>query len=163
MKRTITIKSGLLLAAALVTGLVAAFYAVGGAHAGGSRVVMTANNKALHATILVDRKGISLYSLSVERRGRFICKDGACLAEWHPLVVAKGVRPTGTADLSTVKRPDGRIQVAFKGLPLYTFDEDHKRGEIKGNGFKDVGTWHVATAGKSHSSSSQPPAPRYHY
>jgi predicted lipoprotein with Yx(FWY)xxD motif len=165
MNRTITMKSGLLLAAALVTGLVAAFYAVSGAHAGGSRVVMSANNKALHSTILVNRSGMTLYSLSTERRGRFICKDGACLAEWHPLVVAKGVKPSGATHLSTVKRPDGRVQVAFKGLPLYTFDEDHKRGDVKGNGFKDVGTWRVAIVGKSHSSSSPAPKPRYssHY
>ena len=44
------------------------------------------------------------------------------------------------------------MQVAYKGGPLYTFDEDKKPGDMKGNGFKDVGTWRViAVAGKSQS------------
>jgi predicted lipoprotein with Yx(FWY)xxD motif len=103
-------------------------------------------------TILVNRRGLTLYHLSVERKGHFICTNQACLREWHPLVVKKGVTPTGARSLSTVKRPDGRLQVAYKGGPLYTFDEDHKPGDMKGNGFVDVGTWHVVTvAGKSQS------------
>jgi predicted lipoprotein with Yx(FWY)xxD motif len=94
-------------------------------------------------TILVNRRGLTLYHLSVERKGHFICTSSACLAEWHPLVVARGTTPTGAKSLSTVKRPDRRLQVAYKGGPLYTFDEDHKPGDMRGNGFKDVGTWHV--------------------
>jgi predicted lipoprotein with Yx(FWY)xxD motif len=101
-------------------------------------------------TILVNRRGFTLYHLSVERKGHFICTTSACLAEWHPLVVARGTKPAGAGSLSTVKRPDGRLQVAYKGGPLYTFDEDEKPGDIEGNGFKDVGTWHVVTvAGKA--------------
>jgi predicted lipoprotein with Yx(FWY)xxD motif len=87
-------------------------------------------------TILVNRRGLTLYHLSVERKGHFICTSSACLAEWHPLVVARGTTPTGAKSLSTVKRPNGRSQVAYKGGPLYTFDEDKKPGDMKGNGFK---------------------------
>jgi len=94
-------------------------------------------------TLLVNRKGLTLYRLSVERKGHFICTQSACLALWHPLVVKKGTTPTGAKSLSTVKRPDGRTQVAYKGGPLYTFTQDHKPGDMKGNGFKDVGTWQV--------------------
>jgi predicted lipoprotein with Yx(FWY)xxD motif len=97
---------------------------------------------------------MSLYSLSVERKGKFICSNSACTALWHPLTVAKGMTPTGVAGLSTVKRPDGKLQVAYKGRPLYSFAGDHKRGDVKGNGFKDVGVWHVAVLGKASSSSS---------
>jgi predicted lipoprotein with Yx(FWY)xxD motif len=103
-------------------------------------------------TILVNRRGMTLYHLSVERRGHFICTGSACLAEWHPLVLARGMTPTGVKSLSVVKRPDGRRQVAYKGGPLYTFDEDRNPGDMNGNGFKDVGTWHViSVAGKSQS------------
>jgi predicted lipoprotein with Yx(FWY)xxD motif len=106
-------------------------------------------------TLLVNRRGFTLYHLSVERKGHFICTSQACLAEWHPLVVKRGTTPTGAKSLTTVKRPDGRLQVAYKGGPLYTFDEDHKPGDMKGNGFKDVGTWHVVTvAGKVQSAPS---------
>ena len=106
-------------------------------------------------TILVNRRGLTLYHLSVERRGHFICTSKECLTEWHPLVVARGVTPSGVKSLSAVRRPDGKRQVAYKGGPLYTFDEDHKPGDMNGDGFKDVGTWHVVTvAGKSQSAPS---------
>jgi predicted lipoprotein with Yx(FWY)xxD motif len=108
-------------------------------------VVKTMRNAQLDKTILVTRKGFTLYSLSAETHGRFICTNKACLSFWTPLVVARGVTPTGAAKLATVKRPDGRIQVTYKGLPLYTFNDDRKPGDVNGNGFKDVGTWHPAS------------------
>jgi predicted lipoprotein with Yx(FWY)xxD motif len=110
-------------------------------------------------TLLVNRRGLTLYHLSVERKGHFICTTGACLAEWHPLVVKKGMTPAGARSLSTVKRPDGRLQVAYKGGPLYTFDEDHKPGDTNGNGFRDVGTWHFITvSGKAAGAPAPQPA-----
>jgi predicted lipoprotein with Yx(FWY)xxD motif len=162
MQKLASLRGGLLLAAALVAGLLAAFYAArsGAGSQNNVRVVMTAKNKALDKTILVNRKGLSLYSLSVERHGRFICTNSSCLALWKPLVVAKGVTPTGVPGLGTVKRPDGRRQVSYRGGPLYRFVDDHKRGDVKGNGFKDVGTWHVVTAGKQ---AKTPPPPTYTY
>lgn len=96
-------------------------------------------------TILVNRRGLTLYHLSVERRGHFICTDSTCLSLWKPVVVARGVTPTGSKSLSVVRRPDGRRQVAYKGGPLYTFVQDHKPGDMKGNGFRDVGVWRVVT------------------
>ena len=135
------------LGAALLIGVFTAV-SMGGNH--DKRVVKTA--KVGGRTILVNRHVMTIYHLSVERKGHFICTTGACLAEWHPLVVARGVTPTGVKSLSLVKRPDGRRQVAYKGGPLYTFDEDKKPGDTNGNGFKDVGTWHViAVAGQSQS------------
>ena len=109
-------------------------------------------------TFLVNRRGLTLYHLSVERKGHFICTNSACLAEWHPLVVKKGTTPSGARSLSTVRRPDGRIQVAYKGGPLYTFEEDHKPGDMNGNGFKDVGTWHVITVSGKAAASTPPPS-----
>jgi predicted lipoprotein with Yx(FWY)xxD motif len=109
-------------------------------------------------TLLVNRRGLTLYHLSVERKGHFICTSPACLAEWHPLVVKKGTTPTGAKSLTTVKRPDGRAQVAYKGGPLYTFDEDHKHGDTNGNGFKDVGTWHFVTVSGKAAASTPPPS-----
>jgi len=133
--------------AALLIGIFTAV-SMGGNH--DKRVVKTANVGG--KTILVNRTGMTLYRLSVERRGHFICTSKACLSEWHPLVVKRGVTPAGAKSLSLVKRPDGRRQVAYKGGPLYTFDEDRKAGDMNGDGFKDVGTWHViAVAGKSQS------------
>lgn len=109
-------------------------------------VVSTAANGTLIAG-----NGHTLYSLSAEQHGKFICTDKTCLSFWHPLVVKKGSTPSGAARLATIKRPDGRIQVTYKGLPLYTFTGDHARGDAKGEGFKDVGTWHAAAVGSASS------------
>jgi predicted lipoprotein with Yx(FWY)xxD motif len=136
-------------------GAVAAFYAVRANGAEHVRVVMTAKNKTLGKKILVNRRGVALYSLSVERKGKFICTNMTCLSLWKPLTIAKGAVATGAAHLSVVKRPDGRRQVAYRGGPLYTFVRDTRAGDIKGNGFKDVGVWRVATV----SAAAPAPAP----
>ena len=119
----------------------------GGATAAGTPLVSTARNAGLKETVLVNHEGRTLYHLSVERSGRFICTNTTCLSFWHPLVVPKGTKPVGSVPLGTVKRPDGRFQVTYKGEPLYSFVEDTKSGDAKGEGFKDVGVWHAATVG----------------
>jgi predicted lipoprotein with Yx(FWY)xxD motif len=107
-------------------------------------VVETAHNDQLDRTILVNRRGLSLYSLSAETKGRFICTDSACLSLWKPLTIARGKRPTGARSLATVKRPNGKIQVTYRGRPLYRFVEDTRRGDVRGEGFRDVGVWRAA-------------------
>ncbi len=146
-------------AAAGLALLAAAFFVI---HSGGARassaapVVRTAKNATLGKTILVTSKGLSLYALSVERKGRFICTDKECLTDWKPLIAAMGKKPTGLAGLGTVRRPDHRVQVTYKGAPLYTFYLDHARGQVGGNGFKDVGVWQVVTVGGSAAPVSSP-------
>lgn len=112
-------------------------------------------------TILVNAQGMTLYHLSGEQNGKFICTSAACTGIWHPLTISAGGTPSGeVGSLSTVKRPDGSAQVAYKGTPLYTFASDHQPGETKGQGIKDVGTWSaVATGSTSSSSSTQTSAP----
>src|SRR5947208_1722698 len=99
-------------------------------------------------TVLVNRAGMTLYSLSAETRGRFIC-TGSCVSLWHPLVVSSGHTPTGHSALGTIRRPGGQLQVTYRDKPLYTFTGDHKRGDAKGEGFKDVGVWHAAVVGSA--------------
>jgi predicted lipoprotein with Yx(FWY)xxD motif len=108
-------------------------------------VVKTASNATIGATVLTNAQGMTLYSLSAERGGKFICTS-TCTQVWHPLSAAAGT-PSGVASLSTVARPDGSQQVAYKGMPLYTFAQDQRPGDTKGQGFKDVGTWSAVTVG----------------
>jgi predicted lipoprotein with Yx(FWY)xxD motif len=142
MERVAT-RLGAAVAITLLLGAAAAFYAVRANGASHMRVVMTATNKTLGKKILVNRKGMTLYSLSVERNGRFVCTK-TCLSIWKPLTLARGAAPAGAAHLTVLKRPDGRRQVAYRGGPLYTFAQDMRTGDVKGNGFKDVGVWRVA-------------------
>ena len=108
--------------------------------------VKTASIPSAGGTVLVDSSGMTLYSLSAERNGKFIC-TGSCESTWHPLM-ASGT-PAGVGSLGTVKRPNGEEQVTYKGMPLYTFANDAKPGEAKGQGFKDVGTWSAVTTSAS--------------
>jgi predicted lipoprotein with Yx(FWY)xxD motif len=116
-------------------------------------LVKTAPNPKL-GTTLVNAQGMTLYQLSVERNGKFICTTPACLQNWHPLTVPSGATPSGAVSLGTVKRPDGTEQVTYKGLPLYAFAADHAPGQANGQGFKDVGTWHAATTSAASTGSS---------
>lgn len=120
-------------------------------------VVMTTHSAKLGGTLLVNRRGMTLYALSAETGGRFVCTSTAdlpgtttpCVQVWKPLTVTGGQVPTGSVGgLATVRRPDGSgLQVTYKGMPLYTFAEDTRAGEVSGNGFRDVGTWHAVTTG----------------
>lgn len=110
-------------------------------------VAKKADNPTLGKTVLTTTNGRTLYSLSAETKGRFIC-TGSCLSIWHPLVVKAGVKPIGPVKLGTIERPDGRTQVTYKGRPLYSFGGDTKSGEANGEGIKDVGTWHAASVAK---------------
>ena len=117
-------------------------------------VIKTASNPSL-GTVLVNGQGMTLYALSAERGGKWICTSSGCLQVWHPVTVSAGSVPTGTASLGVIKRPDGTTQVTYKGRPLYTFAQDHAPGQANGQGVKDVGTWSaVTTAAVAKSSSS---------
>ena len=125
---------------------------------GSTATVKTASSTAAGGTILVDANGMTLYHLSGESAGKFICTTQACLAVWHPLKTTAGAAPSGSVSLATVRRPDGSLQVSYQGGPLYTFAGDKAAGEAKGQGVKDVGTWTVVKVGGS-SGSAPTPAP----
>jgi predicted lipoprotein with Yx(FWY)xxD motif len=159
MTRIGKLRGSLLLAVVLAAGLTAGLLATRSSTASGAKtrqVVKVMRNPTLGKRILVTRSGMTLYSLSAERHGRFICTTSACTALWKPLTIPAGVKPAGTSGLATVRRPDGKRQVAFKGAPLYRFVQDLKPGDAKGNGFRDVGVWRPVAAS---SRAAQAPAP----
>ena len=152
MKRPMTFRlprsaSRLVLLAIAVSALLATSV-TGAAASATKRVAKETQNATLGKTILVTTKGRTLYSLSVETKGRFIC-TASCLSVWHPLLVPGGVKPTGPVKLGTIERPEGKTQVTFKGRPLYSFGGDSKAGDVNGEGIVDVGTWHAASVSKA--------------
>jgi predicted lipoprotein with Yx(FWY)xxD motif len=103
-------------------------------------VTKASRNASLGQTILTTKRGRTLYSLSAEGGGTFIC-TAACLSVWHPLIVPAGVKPIGPVRLGTVTRPEGGVQVTYRGRPLYSFSGDTGPGQTNGQGIADVGTW----------------------
>lgn len=125
--------------------------------ASSSATVKPASNAQLKQTILVNSEGMTVYRLSGETSSKFICTS-SCVAIWHPVTVSPGTKPSGAASLTLVKRPEGGEQVAYNGMPLYTFAQDKAAGEVNGQGFKDVGTWMAVTVSGSSASGGSAPA-----
>jgi predicted lipoprotein with Yx(FWY)xxD motif len=80
--------------------------------------------------ILQSKNRLPLYFWNVEKRagGKIRC-TGKCARVWPPLVVKsrRAVSPTMRGvkgRFGVVKRPDGRLQVTFRGLPLYAYHDD---------------------------------------
>ncbi len=90
--------------------------------------------------ILVTTKGFTLYRYALDEANKVMC-TGSCAITWPPLLLPAGVTiPTGgkgVTALGTVRDPNGKLQVTFKGHPLYTYVGDKKPGSIKGGTVAD--------------------------
>jgi predicted lipoprotein with Yx(FWY)xxD motif len=132
-----------------VAGLALAGAAAAVAVAAGKPVVVrAAANATLGKTTLVTAGGMTLYHLTGESASKITC-TGACTATWPPLLVAKGAKVragagVSNASLAVVRRPDGKRQVTYAGLPLYRYAGDAKAGDANGEGVGNA--WFAVTA-----------------
>ena len=89
--------------------------------------------------------GRTLYIFTPDSAETSTCFD-ACAETWPPLTVGAGGTVTGdagaTGTFTTFARPDGSLQVAYDGAPLYYFASDTAPGDTKGEGVG--GKWFVA-------------------
>ena len=90
--------------------------------------------------MLVDNKGMTLYTFAKDAGGKSMCND-KCAANWPPLAAEATDKPMG--EWTVIKRDDGTMQWAYDGKPLYTFVMDKKAGDVTGDGKMD-GAWKVA-------------------
>ena len=108
----------------LLVAVLGAFVYAGAAQ-GASRAPAIRYQDDAFGPILATHAKKALYTWNVERRagGKIRC-TGACAAAWPPLL-AKGAVPKRVAGIKgtfgTIRRPDGKRQVTFKGLPVYTY------------------------------------------
>jgi predicted lipoprotein with Yx(FWY)xxD motif len=94
--------------------------------------------KTSAGTVLTDPKGMTLYTYDKDAAGTSNCVD-QCATNWPPAMATASDKPVG--DLTIIKRPDGTMQWADDGKPLYTFIQDKKPGDVTGDNMKNV--WHV--------------------
>ncbi len=95
--------------------------------------------------VLARRDHQALYYWTVEKKagGKVRC-TGACVKLWPPLLVksAKAV-PRSVRGIrgafGVVRRPEGKLQVTFRGLPVYTYVHEGP-GQVLCN---DVDGWFV--------------------
>ncbi|WP_374369250.1 hypothetical protein [Dongia sp.] len=97
-----------------------------------------ATGESAKGAILVDAKGMTLYTFDKDTTGKSAC-NGECATAWPPLLADANAAPAG--DYSVITRDDGAKQWAYQGKPLYTWVKDMKPGDITGDNFKDI--WHV--------------------
>ena len=112
--------------------------------------VSTAHNASLGRTILVDGRGLSVYTLSGETTHHLKCtKAKGCFAFWPPDTVksskTKLSLPAGVKGKLTLLHRDGFSQLVLSGHPLYRYAPD---GSVKGHAFGEAivsfgGTWHT--------------------
>jgi predicted lipoprotein with Yx(FWY)xxD motif len=136
-----------------IGGLVAAETAPAGA-ATNAPVVKLAS-KAGVGTILVNANGMTLYHYTPDSSTSATC-TGACAQEWPPLLLAKGVKTakgaSGVSGLGTIRNANGKLQVTYKGQPLYVYKGDTSKTQASGQGVD--GTWFVLSTSASSSSGS---------
>ncbi|MFJ9030650.1 hypothetical protein ACIRQP_19410 [Streptomyces sp. NPDC102274] len=98
--------------------------------------------------ILVNGKGHTLYLFEADKAKKSTC-SGDCLVDWPPALVT-GTPQAGTGVkanlLTTTTRDDGTKQAMYNGHPLYTFREDTKPGDTKGQDLTEFGAkWFVVS------------------
>jgi predicted lipoprotein with Yx(FWY)xxD motif len=117
--------------------------------AGAGTKVAAANSKLGH--ILVDARGRTLYLFAKDRHGKSACY-GLCAGYWPALTTKgtpKAINGARKSLLGTTRRKDGRLQVTYRGHPLYRFSGDTGAGTTSGEGLTDFGGgwWAVSPAG----------------
>jgi predicted lipoprotein with Yx(FWY)xxD motif len=95
--------------------------------------------------VLADITGEAVYLFDAETSPRPACY-GACAAAWPP-VLARGVPVAGSGArarlLGTTRRRDGRVQVTYRGHPLYYYVHDAPGRILCHDVFEYGGTWFV--------------------
>ena len=109
-------------------------------------VVTTAKVTGL-GTVLVASHRV-LYAKANDPKGHSTC-TGGCATIWPPLIVSsKAAHHLGhIAGLGTIKRSNGKLQVAIHGRALYFNAGDHSLSKANGQGFAN--TWFTVHANGS--------------
>ncbi len=124
--------------------------AAAAAPAASAVTVSTKQQKKLGAVLAAGPKHLTVYLFESDKGGRSSC-SGECAKVWPPVIgQPKASGKAKASALGTVKRSDGKMQVTYKGHPLYFFIKDKDDGDAYGQGSKSFGAgWYVLTpAGK---------------
>jgi predicted lipoprotein with Yx(FWY)xxD motif len=104
------------------------------------RIDLASNDKL--GSYLVDDKGMTLYYFTKDVADPNSCKD-KCLAAWpvYDNETLQVPAELNAADFGRFQRSDGKMQLTYKGWPLYYYAPDKQPGDVKG---EDVGhVWFV--------------------
>jgi predicted lipoprotein with Yx(FWY)xxD motif len=130
---------------AVVTAL-----SIGGADrvTGQARAPLLKLRPTAYGSILVNGQGRTLYRFSRDGPRLSRC-GGACARTWPPFVarreprLGRGVRE---GLVGSIRRPSGRLQVTYRGRPLYFYAHEGPRQVLCQNVTEFGGLWQVVDA-----------------
>jgi predicted lipoprotein with Yx(FWY)xxD motif len=127
---------------------------------GTATVTINSRNVPGVGTVLVDSRGFTLYHVQGETTSDLKC-SGGCLSTWPPLLDDSGARLVAgagvTGTLSTFSLSGGDTQVAYNGMPLYTFVGDSAPGRATGQGVENFFAVTPSMSGTAGGATSSPP------
>ncbi len=132
----------------VVMGLVLGWAGAARAQDMGGTTVLVAESDEL-GPYLTDGEGMTLYLFTKDTEPNVSVCEGDCIANWpafdaeEPLTLPEGVE----GELTRFERPDGTMQVAYNGIPLYYWVQDQAPGDTTGQGVGDV--WYIVSPGMS--------------
>ncbi|HMA04850.1 MAG TPA: hypothetical protein VKO45_02875, partial [Methanomicrobiales archaeon] len=95
--------------------------------------------------VLTGADGMTLYFFITDLAGEGVSTCyGSCASFW-PVFYASTISvepPLRASDFSSITRTDGTMQTTYKGRPLYSFANDKRPGDVKGENV--LKTWYVA-------------------
>ena len=115
------------------------------------RVVISTAKNAKFGTILVSG-GVHYKTVYTLEPTRTHC-GAQCLKIWPEVLLPTGVTSAtagpgvNAADLGTVTRAGGALQVTYAGKPLYWFSGDKRARQVRGNVTDKWGKWSVYVTG----------------
>jgi predicted lipoprotein with Yx(FWY)xxD motif len=136
----------------LVAGMILAAAVIAVSASAASGTLVKTGSTGL-GRVLVDAHGKTLYIWAHDKTSKSTCY-GDCAEYWPPLIAhGKPAAAAGVKSglLGTSRRKDGRLQVTYAGHPLYSFVQDAKAGQAKGEGLTDFGgRWDpISSAGRA--------------
>jgi predicted lipoprotein with Yx(FWY)xxD motif len=129
-------------------GAAGALFLAALAHADGAKVAAppmppdVTVHRQLDQLVFADAKGMVLYFFDKDEDtpGTSSCTlDKHCSRQWPPLIAPADAKPVG--DWTVIKRPDGQPQWAYKGKPVYRYDDDITPGVASGDNARQL--WHT--------------------
>ena len=92
-------------------------------------------------TIVVDGRGMTVYFYTKDIKGSGTSNcAGGCLALWPAVKASSGTPKVDgvTGTVGTITRDDGTMQVTIDGMPVYTYAQDSKAGDVTGEGVENL-------------------------
>jgi predicted lipoprotein with Yx(FWY)xxD motif len=119
---------------------------IGAVAASGATGTVVTWRKTPLGNAITTSSGHTLYLFRADHGTTSECY-GQCAVYWPPLLTSGKPVASGRVKsslLGTTKRKDGKLQVTYKGHPVYTYLPDKKPGQTAGEGSKAFGAaWYA--------------------